>query len=204
MAAKELERELKCTEAGGGIVGDIALIRGEVDHCREILGRMSTDAGSLAGEAMCVVTAQQLIEHLLLEGGRVARVQVRLDQEARQQSVSIPLSATTQALRGLVQNAADAGGQHPIELRVEKHSSNLRLTLVDRGKGMSAEVLARAGEPFFTTKEPGKGMGLGLFLARSLVERLDGTLRIQSIPNQGTAVVVELPLVDPLGSVNRS
>jgi two-component system sensor histidine kinase RegB len=58
---------------------------------------------------------------------------------------------------------------------------------------MPADVLARAGEPFFTTKPPGKGMGLGLFLARTVVERLGGTLQISSRPAAGTTVAIELP-----------
>ncbi len=58
---------------------------------------------------------------------------------------------------------------------------------------MDAETLARAGDPFFTTKEPGRGMGLGLFLARSVVERLGGTLRLESVLQQGVTVTMELP-----------
>ena len=58
---------------------------------------------------------------------------------------------------------------------------------------MSAAVLARAGEPFFTTKEPGKGMGLGLFLARSFAERLGGSLELDSTPGRGTAATLTLP-----------
>ncbi len=58
---------------------------------------------------------------------------------------------------------------------------------------MSDEALRRVGEPFFTTKEPGRGMGLGLFLTRSVVERLGGELRFKSTPGQGTIATVRIP-----------
>ena len=60
--------------------------------------------------------------------------------------------------------------------------------------GMAPEVLARAGNPFFTTKEPGRGMGLGLFLARTVIERLGGRLEIESVVGRGTIVMIMLPL----------
>jgi two-component system sensor histidine kinase RegB len=59
---------------------------------------------------------------------------------------------------------------------------------------MSDETRRRAGEPFFTTKEPGCGMGLGLYLARRVVERLNGNLTIDSALGRGTTVTVRLPL----------
>jgi len=61
---------------------------------------------------------------------------------------------------------------------------------------MSPEVLARAGEPFFTTKEPGQGMGLGLFLTRNLLQRLGGNLTLDSSPNVGTKTVVTIPVLN--------
>jgi two-component system sensor histidine kinase RegB len=73
----------------------------------------------------------------------------------------------------------------------------LVITIADRGCGMTPEVLARAGEPFFTTKEPGEGMGLGLFLTRNLLQRLGGNLTLESSPDVGTTTVVRLPLVRP-------
>jgi two-component system sensor histidine kinase RegB len=54
-------------------------------------------------------------------------------------------------------------------------------------------VMARIGEPFFTTKQPGRGMGLGLFLARAVVEGVGGSLQIDTSPGGGTEVRVRLP-----------
>jgi two-component system sensor histidine kinase RegB len=58
---------------------------------------------------------------------------------------------------------------------------------------MSAEAARRAGEPFFTTKPSGEGLGLGLFLARTIAEQHGGTLRFES--KDGTTAILELPAV---------
>jgi two-component system sensor histidine kinase RegB len=59
---------------------------------------------------------------------------------------------------------------------------------------MTPEHLARAGEPFFTTKAPGIGTGLGLFVARSSIEQLGGTFSLTSVPGHGTTAHIVLPL----------
>jgi two-component system sensor histidine kinase RegB len=59
---------------------------------------------------------------------------------------------------------------------------------------MSAETLAHAGEPFFTTRPPGRGTGLGLFVVRLHAERLGGTLHLASSPGAGTTASVEWPV----------
>ena len=60
---------------------------------------------------------------------------------------------------------------------------------------MPPEVLQRVGEPFFTTKEPGRGLGLGLFLARVFAERFGGALSLHS--KDGTTASIELPTQPP-------
>jgi len=55
-------------------------------------------------------------------------------------------------------------------------------------------VLAKIGEPFFTTKQPGRGLGLGVFLARVFFESRGGALSIESTPGAGTRALVRLPL----------
>jgi signal transduction histidine kinase len=70
----------------------------------------------------------------------------------------------------------------------------LRVAVLDQGTGMDPETLARVGEAFFTTKEPGKGTGLGLAMARGFAEQAGGALRIDSERGRGTTVTLWLPV----------
>jgi PAS domain S-box-containing protein len=69
----------------------------------------------------------------------------------------------------------------------------VRISVADTGIGMSAEVLARACEPFFTTKEPGKGSGLGLAQVYGLARQSGGCLRLKSAVGTGTTIELYLP-----------
>jgi two-component system sensor histidine kinase RegB len=102
-----------------------------------------------------------------------------------------------QALRGLLDNACDASAvESAVAMRVGHDRGDCRIEVRDSGAGMSHEVLARAGEPFFTTKDPGKGMGLGLFLAHALADRLGGRLELDSMPGRGTVARLMLPFAE--------
>jgi len=79
---------------------------------------------------------------------------------------------------------------HPARLAPRAY---LRLDVADTGIGMGKAVLARAGEPFFTTKPIGQGTGLGLAMARGLAQQLGGGFAIDSTPGQGTVVSLWFP-----------
>jgi two-component system sensor histidine kinase RegB len=125
-------------------------------------------------------------------------VKLEIDSAADARVAVVPRRAVGQVLRGLLDNARDASPPGTaVALRVratDGPSGQVTFEFVDRGPGISAEVLRRVGEPFFTTKPPGKGMGLGVFLARAVVERLGGQLAIRSSPGAGTTATVSLPL----------
>jgi len=72
----------------------------------------------------------------------------------------------------------------------------VRIRVADHGMGMDPDVLARVGEAFFTTKEPGKGTGLGLAMARGFAESAGGTLRIESERGRGTTVTLWVAVAD--------
>jgi two-component system sensor histidine kinase RegB len=100
-----------------------------------------------------------------------------------------------QSLAALIQNALDANcDQRPILITVDATDLVLRIAVRDQGHGMPATVLRRIAEPFFTTKEAGKGMGLGTFLVRTFAETMGGRAVFDSAPGEGTTATLELPL----------
>lgn len=193
--AKDLAKHLEGTSAPVSVVEDVALIRSELDQCRRILDGMASSAGQTTGETMQPVAIATLVDEVVSSIRRRDHLRITIDPDVAESLVFVPLTATAQALRGIVRNALDVSSfGEPVELIARSGGSTIVLLVRDRGPGMAADVLLRAGEPFFTTKEPGKGMGLGLFLARNVIERIGGELRIDSVPGKGTTVTVNLPL----------
>jgi signal transduction histidine kinase len=102
----------------------------------------------------------------------------------------------TQIFENLLRNSAEAIGSLPdgrmdVELTI-LDDEKVRVSMRDNGPGMPAETLSKASEPFFTTKE--FGTGLGLYVARRVVEEHDGTIRFVTPEGGGLEVIVELPV----------
>ncbi len=195
VVAKELSNHLDGADVPASVREDVELIRSELAHCRTILDRMAGNAGQVAGEEFTDLPLAELVDEILLGVRGRERVIVDLPEPLSHVTISAPLQSLSQAIRGVVQNAVDSSPEDQrVRLAVEKRDTVLRLIIRDRGSGMPAEVLARAGEPFFTTKAPGRGMGLGLFLARAVIERLDGDIQLKSNVGQGTTATVALPV----------
>ncbi|MBC8356100.1 MAG: HAMP domain-containing histidine kinase [Planctomycetes bacterium] len=196
--AKDLSGHLEGTDVPETVIEDVGLIRSELDHCRRILDGMASGAGQSLGEEMLPVTGQDLIDETLEGLRRRDRVVIDVEEAAACCSIFVPLTGTANALRGLIRNGLDASPNDAlVNVEVALADDSLRISIVDRGPGMSPDVLARAGEPFFTTKEPGQGMGLGLFLTQNLLQRLGGRLDLDSAPDVGTTTVVTILVVRP-------
>jgi len=107
----------------------------------------------------------------------------------------IPARAAIEALSALVKNALDASSNaKPVLVRTVRLSPDkIRFVIRDEGTGMSAEVMERVAEPFFTTKAPGQGMGLGAFLAHLFAQTVGGQLSFESQPGHGCTAILELP-----------
>lgn len=193
VVAKELERDLTDRQLPTDVATDVRLIRTELDRCRAILDRMSTTAGQAAGEAPESFTAAELLREVIDELPDPSRVTTQFKGDAASARLVAPRTALSQAIRAIVKNGFDAAPGADVHVEAAAQEM-LTLAIRDSGAGMTSEVLARAGEPFFTTKEPGAGMGLGLFLARSVIERLGGALSIDSAEGKGALVEVRLPL----------
>jgi two-component system sensor histidine kinase RegB len=199
VVAKELQRSLAAT-APEDVRVDLQLVREQVARCREILDRMAANAGENAGEPLAPIPARDWVEAALEGFPRRDRVDVIVAPGAGEARIVGPPRALAETLRGLVKNAVQASpADARVEVRLGLSSGVVRACVIDRGPGMTAEVLDRVGEPFFTTKVPGEGMGLGLFLTRALAEQLGGAFHLTSRPGIGTEACFELPALDAGG-----
>lgn len=193
LAAKELERALTKAELSV-LAADARLIREQVGRCRAILEQMAQGAGTV-GESVAEATVGELLEEALVGIRNGPSVHKDLTAELARFKVRLPRRAVSQALRSLVTNAQDASPPNAaVVLLVRRDGDRLSIAIRDRGSGIPSDVLARIGEPFFTTKAPGRGMGLGLFLARAVVEGVGGSLQIDSRDGDGTEVRALLPV----------
>jgi two-component system sensor histidine kinase RegB len=193
VVAKELE-----VSAGGvgdpeTVREDARLIRREVDRCREIINRLRLDVGEDVVQRE-PLTATLLVKHLRrdLREEENARLRVLIGSDV--EHVNAPARALEQALLVLLRNAFDASPPDAgVTLSIQRREGRIRIEVEDRGAGMSDDLLRRAGQPFYTTKEPGRGMGLGLFLVRLVAERCGAEFSLFSKLGEGTRCVLELP-----------
>ncbi|RME20697.1 MAG: sensor histidine kinase [Deltaproteobacteria bacterium] len=99
-----------------------------------------------------------------------------------------------QVIMNLADNAAAAmGGRGELVIRGFFTDSHLRIEVSDSGPGVPPELAERIFEPFFSTKEPGLGTGIGLSVARGIIEGYAGTLRLEQEIGKGSTFVIELP-----------
>lgn len=195
VVARELELYAARMENGQAVEEDARLIRSEIERCRLVLQQMSADGGEPMGEAARWITAGQLARDAVAQFTDEHRTRIVVETEPADAAMEVPAQAVARSIGALVRNALDASdGAAKVTLRVRDIGGIAEFAIIDRGKGMPVEVLQQVSEPFFTTKEPGKGMGLGAFLVRTTAERLGGGLSYESVLGEGTTAKLTLPL----------
>lgn len=106
-----------------------------------------------------------------------------------------------QVLLNILANAAQAIEEKgSISIKTEKVQNRLEITVADTGSGISSKNLNKITNPFFTTKDPGKGTGLGMSIANRIIEEHKGSINYESEEGKGTTVVVTLPVVTKEGA----
>ena len=195
-------------------------LQGLIDTCKRTVGRATKLTGQLGsfgrvqeGRLLTVDPKLQLESALqLIRGGVGEAVAVDTDFAPDLWPVTIEPLQFDLALLNLAINARDAMANGPDDggvLRILARNARLdappqglapgdylHLTVADGGAGMSPEVMAQALDPFFTTKAPGEGTGLGLPQAYAFAAQARGLLTIDSAPGRGTRVHIYLPRAD--------
>lgn len=164
-------------------------IAAQIDRCVSVLDRLRPGAaGNLIGQADLSESLRSAVA-----SWREAHPEATVVVE-EPETLLVPLGTADveAAIFVLLDNAhmatKDAEVLRPIHVRSGSVGEEPFLAVDDEGIGMSTEVARRAGDPFFTTKEPGGGMGLGLFVVRSLLHRIGGRLEVERREPAGTTV----------------
>src|SRR5579862_4921509 len=134
----------------------------------------------------------RLIQHQL----DLAGVQVQPSLDPDLPVVLCDGAQIEQVLLALMVNAMDAmpqGGNLWVTTQANRDGNAVRVIVRDDGMGIPPDILPRMFEPFLTTKETGRGVGLGLAISRSILERHDGTIEVQSELGHGTTFTITLP-----------
>jgi two-component system NtrC family sensor kinase len=135
----------------------------------------------------------RLVQHQLDLGN----VQLQLELAAELPLVHCDPAQLEQVLLALVMNAIDAmprGGNLWLRTRSLPQSRQIEIQVRDDGAGIPPDVLPRLFEPFVTTKESGKGVGLGLAISKNIIERHHGVIEVDSEPGRGTTFHIFLPV----------
>jgi len=164
-------------------IREIASTAAEVTAQARVLGPAPTDELPLLDLAEVVREALPVLRSVL---GRDVSLEAELpDGECLVRVARGPLE---QALTNLTLNARDAmPSDGTVRIAVREDADGVELEVADRGSGMPPDVVARAAEPFFTTKA-GRGTGLGLAIVRMVARETAATMDIESTPGEGTVV----------------
>jgi len=134
-----------------------------------------------------------LVRHKLDLGG----IELQLKLAENLPRVPCDPAQIEQVLLALIINAIDAmprGGNLWIETALNSAETEIKIQVRDDGTGISPDVLPQIFEPFLTTKESGRGVGLGLAISRGIVERHRGRIEVESELSRGTTFTVTLPV----------
>ena len=194
-------KEVEKGSAGsrGEMVENLRIIERESKRCGDIMRNLLTfarqapshrepnDLNTLIGRALVLVWHQ----------AELLGIELRSRLQADLPPVSCDAGQIQQAVLVLLVNATEAmphGGLVEVATEMDAAAGQARIRVRDTGQGIPPEVLSQIFDPFFTTKEDQQRTGLGLAVARSIIEQHGGEIAVESTPGKGTEFVVALPL----------
>jgi len=192
--AKELENAIRAESPQGE---DVRLLREQANRCRDILAKL-TELSS-EGEPFARVPLTALLEEVVAPHRNFGvTIEVALPGERRGEPAGGRNPAILYGLGNLLENAVDFAKERVV-VSAQWSEDAVEVSIADDGAGFAPEVLGRIGEPYVTTRrrnpqeaEGPAGLGLGFFIAKTLLERSGATLTFEnrSLPDRGAMVRV--------------
>jgi PAS domain S-box-containing protein len=181
--AKELKPLLEGIQVGARRAADIVA---SLDHYTRLdnLPRIKCDIHTVIEN--CLVILKNQMKN---------RIEIRKDYTREPCVITCNEGKIHQALLNILLNASQAiEDQGSVSITTSMDSQQVVITIADTGCGISKKNLSRITDPFFTTRDPGKGIGLGLSIAYNVFQEQGGTLDFESEVGKGTKVIITLPV----------
>ncbi len=176
----------------------LEVIENNVERCHEMaqtwqsFGKVDISNGKPASLARLLKEVADGARSMHREG----KPDVSIKTDLTDATVMTSPSHLLRVLNNIVGNAMDAieGEGGIIEIKCGPVDGMAEISIADNGMGMSPENVEKSFQPYFTTKEVGKGTGLGLYIARKIIEEHKGSISMTSSPGKGTTVTIKLPV----------
>jgi two-component system sensor histidine kinase RegB len=174
---------------------DMRSLQSELSRCSTILARMRGTSSELQGELCERFLLSELIEEVSVQvaDAGVVVFEGGFDPSLELRSLRRSLIGSIVALIRNGLQAYKVGGRVVCTIEHDVEAVNFRV--VDRGQGMPEQIQNRLGEPFFTSKAPGEGMGLGVYLTKLFAMQVGGTLSFVSREGEGTEAKLIIPRI---------
>jgi two-component system, NtrC family, sensor kinase len=200
--AKLLRKWVQHDDAGmsrrGEIYESLDLIASESRRCGDLVKNLLTFSRTTPMNLQPTNLNQVIDRSLLLVQHQfdLAGIQVQPKLDPDLPPVHCDGAQIEQVLLALIMNAIDAmpqGGNLWLTTSCNSEDSSVRVVVRDDGAGIPPDILPRIFEPFLTTKETGRGVGLGLAISQNILERHHGSIEVQSEVGRGTTFTLTLP-----------
>lgn len=187
VTVNELARDDAVMETLGG---DIDILRTEIERCREILADLGSSKAFDADDPFTVMPLSTLIDAAISQNDNPAR-NIHLSTHGEADSLEPLVVRSPEFLHGLgniIKNAAQFAAMN-VKIDLVWSDTSIKINIHDDGPGFPPQLFDRIGEPYISTRtETGEHMGLGLFIAQTLLEQTGAVLKFDNHPSGGARV----------------
>ena len=169
----------------------LELISDQISRCTQIIKDLGINSKEIEGEQFTKIDLQDFTNETLYDFKDKLDLQNILEKTTADK-IKIPKNAIKKALRSLIQNALESTKNPKLEFEASLSKNILTFRIEDNGPGLNPEIIKRIGEPFVTTKAPGQGMGLGIFLSQLTARSYGGDLIFDPNFKNGTRALFSI------------
>lgn len=191
LVAREMEKALGDDPRFGE---DVTLLRSQSERCREILKRLNSLSSEVDTPLMRLPLTSMIEEVIAPHRDFGIRIKLEPRERIGPEPIGQRKPGVIYGLGNLVENAVDFA-RTSVWVRWRWNDATVGLTITDDGPGFMADVIDRIGEPYMSTRqgtEPGGGLGLGLFIAKTLLERSGATVSFRNSTEQGEGAIIDI------------